>query len=63
MSEKDKGRWEKKTPEEQRKANYRFGGSRYSLKSRDFDAGTDYIPQINGLYPFPKGDIEDPISN
>jgi hypothetical protein len=60
---KEKGQWENKAPSEKRKDVYRFGGTRYKLARIDRDAGYDFIPQLKGLYPFPKSDMQDPDPN
>ena len=39
---------------------YRFCGERYSFKAVSARSPSDPIPQVPGLYAFPKGD-EDPI--
>ena len=38
------------------KDQYRFGGVRYSFRGPEYPSET--IPQIEGLYPFPKNDGE-----
>ena len=39
---------------------YRFGGERYSFKSVSGKHPSAAIPQVDGLYAFPKGE-EDPM--
>lgn len=39
---------------EERKLKYRFGGERYSMQGTEHYGPDDIIPQIVGLYPFPR---------
>lgn len=47
-----------KTWTNKEKDQYRFGGVKYSFRGPDYPSST--VPQIRGLYAFPKGEESTP---
>jgi len=55
------GKREQKTPQQIASDKYKYGGERYGFRGNNHWGPDDWIPQVSGLYAFPKGDIENPV--
>lgn len=48
--------WEKRNEKEKLRNKDRFNGARYGFRGTEHSAPDNIIPQLTGMYPFPKDD-------
>jgi len=58
MAQNDSEQWEKKTQGQKTNNGYRFGGVRYGARGTSYYKCDEMIPQVTGLYAFPREDAQ-----
>ena len=59
-TQNNSGKREQKTPQQIAADRYKYGGERYGFRGTSASRQYNIIPQVSGLYAFPKGDMQNP---